>query len=168
VHAKDRIGGGPWYDRTGRIVALTRRDLLQYRPASADPQIRNDLPNEDGVPNHDPDGTGPVDNHNTLTGTNDEGELYSSDPRYTCNDWTNGKADRTGSPRVGHSWLRSGSEAIRILTESYGHWISYTSLAGCGAGVSLEETSGNGPSESRPIVGARGGYGGIYCLALKP
>ncbi|MET0341558.1 MAG: hypothetical protein ABW252_11205 [Polyangiales bacterium] len=46
--------------------------------------------------------------------------------------------------------------------------MSYTSLAGCGAGVSLAETTGMEPSDSRPIVGARGGYGGIYCFALAP
>ncbi|MET0342435.1 MAG: hypothetical protein ABW252_15630 [Polyangiales bacterium] len=168
VHAKDRIGNGPWYDRVGRIVALSKRDLLEFRPAGADSRIEDDLPNEDGIPNHDPDGTGAVDNHNTLTGTDDEGALYSDDPRSTCNDWTNGRSDVKGSPRVGHSWLRTGSEGIRLLSPSYGHWISYTNLPGCGAGVSLGETSGFTDADNRPIVGARGGYGGIYCFALAP
>ena len=167
VHAKDRIGAGPWYDRVGRLVAMTQRDLWQFRPAS-DPLIKNDLPNEDGVPNHNPDGRGQVDNHNTMTGSNEDGELDSDDPRDTCNDWTNGSSDKDGAPRVGHSWLRPGSDAIRILTPSYGSWVSYTNLPGCGAGVSLNETSGSEPADNRPIVGARGGYGGIYCFALQP
>src|SRR5689334_2112445 len=35
VHAIDRIGQGPWYDRLGRVVALTRDDLVQPRPRGA-------------------------------------------------------------------------------------------------------------------------------------
>ncbi|MET0343097.1 MAG: hypothetical protein ABW252_18965 [Polyangiales bacterium] len=168
VHAKDRIGEGPWYDRLGRLVALSKRDLLQFRPASADPLIKNDLPNEDGVPNHDPDGTGQVDNHQTLTGTNNKGELFAQDLRYTCNDWTNAKADRIDSPRVGHSWLRAGVRppSTPVTGGSYGDWMSTSNEAGCGAGVSIVEMGG--PRESNPIVGSGGGYGGIYCFALQP
>ena len=46
VHAIDRVGNGPWYDRLGRIVAASRADLLHDRPEGADPAIQNDLPNE--------------------------------------------------------------------------------------------------------------------------
>ncbi|MET0342434.1 MAG: hypothetical protein ABW252_15625 [Polyangiales bacterium] len=166
VHAKDRIGAGPWYDRTGRVVALTKADLFQYRPASADTRIKNDLPNEDGVPNHDPDGTGQVDNHQTLTGTNHNGELFSKDLRFTCNDWTNAKADSIDSPRVGQSWLRAGFRAPAGNVGGYGHWLSSGNEAGCGAGVSIVEMGG--PRESNPTVGSGGGYGGFYCFALAP
>lgn len=74
VNAIDRIGNGPWYDRTGRVVALTKADLVAQRPATADVAIRRDLPNEDGVPNHAPDGP-TVDNHDTLTGSTTAGLL---------------------------------------------------------------------------------------------
>ena len=107
VHAIDRIGEGPWYDRVGRLVALKKADLLSTRPTSADPQIKNDLPNEDGVPNHNPDGTGEVDNHDVLTGTGANGKVYKLDPRVTCNDWTKSEPDPADAPRVGHSWPRS-------------------------------------------------------------
>jgi hypothetical protein len=103
VHAIDRIGEGPWYDRIGRLVAMDRQGLLGFRPA-ADPAIVDDLPNEDGIPNHDPDGTGAVDNHDTLTGTNAEGQVYSMDPSVTCEDWTT--KEPVGRPRVGHAWPR--------------------------------------------------------------
>jgi hypothetical protein len=108
VDAKDRIGEGPWHDRKGRIVARDLGTLLSERP-DADPVIINDLPNEFGVPNHDPEGTGQVDNHDTLTGTNSMGTLYCpDDPALcTCDDWTS--AEPTGRPRVGHSWPRSGT-----------------------------------------------------------
>ena len=45
--------------------------------ADADPQIRDDCPNEYGIPNHDPDLTGEVDNHQILTGSGLDGRLYT-------------------------------------------------------------------------------------------
>jgi hypothetical protein len=188
VHAINRIGEGPWYDRLGRVVALSKSDLLQFRPATADGSIKNDLPNEDGVPNHNPDGRGPVDNHDTLTGSNDKGEVYANDVRYTCNDWTKSAPDAADAPRVGHSWprmggfggapggfpdapgggARPGGTPARPggAGGSYGHWISSLNEAGCGPGVNLAETGG--PRENNPTVGSGGGYGGIYCFALTP
>lgn len=76
-NAIDRIGTGPWHDRTGRVLANTREDLIADRPKSADPAIINDLPNEFGVPNRNPDGTGNVDNHEILTGSGIDGKLYT-------------------------------------------------------------------------------------------
>jgi hypothetical protein len=108
VDARDRIGEGPWYDRKGRIVAEDLESLLTERPAAA-AEIMNDLPNEFGVPNHDPDGKGQVDNHDMLTGSNSMGRLYCPDDaaHCTCDDWTS--SEPTGRPRVGHSWPRSGT-----------------------------------------------------------
>jgi hypothetical protein len=88
VHAIDRIGDGPWYDRLGRMMTATKQDLAQTRPQGADTAIINDLPNELGVPNHAPDGS-PVDNHDTLTGSGAEGRLYSTDWSHTA---TTGRA----------------------------------------------------------------------------
>ncbi len=106
--AIDRIGEGPWYDRLGRLVANTVEDLRNTRPNGADPDIVDDLPNEDGVPNHQPDPNAEeVDNHDILTGCDEVGELFSTDPGFTCNDWTSAVGS-TGTPRVGHSWPRSG------------------------------------------------------------
>jgi hypothetical protein len=106
VHAIDRVGEGPWYDRLGRLVALNRADLIETRPKGADMLIAHDLPNEDGVPNHAPDGT-LVDNHDILTGTGSSGRLYSEDWGVTCHDWTSAVGG-DGRPRVGHSWTRAG------------------------------------------------------------
>jgi hypothetical protein len=108
VDARDRVGEGPWYDRKGRIVAEDLDSLLTERPAAAT-EIINDLPNEFGVPNHDPDGVGQVDNHDMLTGSNSMGKLYCPDDaaHCTCDDWTS--SEPTGRPRVGHSWPRSGT-----------------------------------------------------------
>lgn len=183
VDAKDRVGQGPWYDRKGRLVAQTLSDLLNERPEGADPAIVNDFPNEFGVPNHDPDGTGNVDNHDMLTGTNAKGTLFCPDDpaRCTCNDWTSAAADNTKPPRVGHSWPRftgggfggggfgggfPGGAGPGGGDGSMANWMSALNEAGCAPGVSLIEMGP--PQQSNPTVGSGGGYGGFYCFALTP
>ncbi|MEA2697397.1 MAG: hypothetical protein QOI66_1668 [Myxococcales bacterium] len=158
VHAIDRIGNGPWYDRTERLVAMTKADLLQPRPRGASAAIINDLPNEYGVPNHRPDPAVPeVDNHHVLTGSTEMGRLYTAaGPDSTCKNWTSAARDSTSRPRIGFSW----PEANRI------NWISGQDEGGCGAGVNVVQTGGSDPNN--PIVGSGGGYGAIYCFALMP
>jgi hypothetical protein len=179
AHAIDRIGAGPWYDRAGRLVAEDMQQLIGTRPANADPTIENDLPNEDGLPNHNPDGSGEVDNHDTLTGSNGMGMLASEDPRLTCSDWTNAEPDPADSPQVGHSWGRdlggggfgpntpgAGSGAAAGGGYNPNHWIEAHAAPGCAPGVGLSESSF--PDQNDPTVGGGGGYGGIYCFALTP
>jgi hypothetical protein len=184
VHAIDRVGSGPWYDRLGRLVAMTRSDLLNARPKGADPAIINDLPNEDGVPNHAPSGTMQEDNHDFLTGTNNMGQLFNADWKFTCHDWTS-TVGTDGTPRVGHTWPRGGGSsgpggrpgAAAPIAGSGGfvggmggidtvNWMSALTEAGCAAGASLVEMGP--PNPSNPTVGSGGGYGGIYCFALTP
>lgn len=157
VNAIDRIGEGPWYDRIGRVVAMTKEELQNERPLGGDPAIADDLPNEDGVPNHQPDPTQPeVDNHDILTGSDDIGQLL--DPDATCDDWTSSVGQEGVRPRVGHSWPRNGGGGR--------HWISEHDAGGCAPGVNI--TGGGGPQPGDYTVGAGGGYGGIYCFALYP
>jgi hypothetical protein len=154
VNAIDRIGAGPWYDRLGRLVASNKAALLHDRPQGADTAIANDLPNEDGIPNHAPDPTKPaVDNHHALTGSDAQGKLYGQTS--TCASWTS-TAKAAGRPRIGFSW----PEGPRV------NWISGQDEGGCGAGVNLIQTGGSDPNN--PIVGSGGGYGGIYCFADVP
>jgi hypothetical protein len=179
IHAVSRVGEGPWFDRLGRLFAQTRADLISSRPKGADPAIANDLPNEDGVPNHAPDGE-QVDNHDVLTGTNDKGEVFSTDWGFTCHDWTS-KEGADGTPRVGHSWPRMGGPGGRPGGSPGGfpgggpggpgggdmaNWMSSLNEAGCAPGASLVEMGP--PDPSNPTVGSGGGYGAIYCFALKP
>lgn len=182
THAKDRIGQGPWYDRMGRLVAMDLAALLQERPAGADPAIANDLPNERGEPNHTDTTPGMDDNHDVITGTNAQG-MY--DGHYNCEDWTStdtpvppetempaeapppaagGAAPPTAGgfrlpdfhgPGLGHSWPSSFSGTS---------WFAAHRALGCGASVALVQT---GPG-SGVGIGNAGGYGGLYCLALKP
>ena len=160
VHAIERIGPGPWYDRLGRLLAPDVNSLLSIRPQGGDRTIRDDFPNEDGVPNHDPDNTGDVDNHDMLTGSNLQGRFEAADR--TCLDWTAAAGNEAieGEPRVGHSWPRDSSPI------PFNSWISSLIESGCAPGVSLVEM---GPPDPRSnTVGSGGGYGGFYCFALIP
>jgi hypothetical protein len=191
VHAIDRIGEGPWYDRLGRLIALNLADLAQPRPRGADPAIINDLPNEDGVPNHNPDGTGNVDNHDMLTGTNASGRLFSTDWSSTCHDWTS-IVGTDGTPHCGHPWPtgaggggiggrdggiiipppgRDGGGGFPPGFDAGGfgdlaNWMSALDEAGCAPGVSIVEMGP--PNPANRTVGSGGGYGGFYCFALTP
>jgi hypothetical protein len=153
VNAIDRVGEGPWYDRKGRILAMNKAALLQTRPQGADAAIANDLPNEDGVPNHDP-GSGIIDNHNVLTGSTTMGTLDSQGLTATCQDWTSPMSNG-GRPRCGVSWPRA----------SLTHWISVLNEGGCAPGTT---PGGGAQSGEQGTVGALGGYGGFYCFALTP
>jgi hypothetical protein len=107
VNAIERIGSGPWYDRIGRLFANNLSELYYDRPQNAAAAIKNDFPNESGTTNQNPDKTGDVDNHDTLTGSNAQGQLYSATA--TCKDWTVADgASSNGQPRVGHSWPTGG------------------------------------------------------------
>lgn len=169
VHAKDRIGNGPWYDRLGRLVAPDLASLLNQRPLGGDSTIANDLPNENGIPNHQDgapgcSGNGCPDNHDTLTGSAADGTLYTRTSAPTCEDWTSAVGS-AGRPRCGHSWPRNivggGGPSMDVA-----HWISALDEAGCSPGINLVEMGP--PDASNPTVGSGGGYGGIYCFALEP
>jgi hypothetical protein len=159
VNAKDRIGAGPWYDRTGRLVSMNLQNLLQNRPSDAASAIKEDLPNEFGIGNHRPNPNAPEDdNHHTLTGSKPDGTLYGATA--TCQDWTTKSRDNktTGRPRIGFSWS----------TGNRTNWISGQDEGGCGAGVTGIGMENGGSDPNNPIVGSGGGYGGIYCFAMVP
>ena len=160
VHAIQRIGNGPWYDRLGRLLAPDLASMMGTRPAGGDATIKNDFPNEDGVLNHNPDGTGQVDNHDMLTGTNSQGMFEG--PTRTCLDWTANAGNKTleGQPRVGHSWPRDSP--LNMINS----WMSSLIESGCAPGVSLIEMGPPDPTSN--TVGSGGGYGGFYCFALIP
>ena len=160
VHAVERIGAGPWYDRNGRLVAANVTNLIQRRPVG-DPALVEDLPNEDGIPNSMPMGT-PVENHRVLTGTGADGHLYNYSASSTCRDWTSA-VGADGRPRVGHSWTRGNLGGVP--SGSIGNWVSAIDEAGCAPGGS---SGFGGTDPSNPTVGSGGGYGGIYCFALMP
>lgn len=158
VHARDRVGAGPWHDALGRLVASSLTQLLMDRPGDANLAIRADLPNENGTPNHmdgAPGCTGAQcpNNHAILTGTGTDGMLYTTvmpATESTCNDWTS--KEPTGSPRCGHSWPRAGSGT---------NWMSSSAVDGCAP------CTGPGGAAGPHCVGITGGYGAFYCFAVN-
>jgi hypothetical protein len=158
VHAIDRVGAGPWYDRAGRLVAQNKADLAGERPSGADTAIVNDLPNEDGVPNHAPDvGGAEVDNHDVMTGTGENGSLFSTDASFTCKDWTTTEGDAV-TPHCGHSWPRVGGPGGRggggDMMGSGTNWMSALNEAGCAAGAFVVEKGPPGATAPRVWVTA--------------
>jgi hypothetical protein len=149
IHAIDRIGPGPWYDRTGRLVASDRAGLLLQRPAG-DSAIASDLPDETGF------GIKRLgDSHDVMTGSNTMGQLDGTSAAATCNDWTSAVGPGSENKvRCGHSWPANSGM----------HWIQAHRLNGCAPGVNLVQ---NGPGTGN-TVGAGGGWGAIYCFALEP
>jgi hypothetical protein len=172
IHAKDRIGQGPWYDRTGRVVSMNLTNLLKERPSDADAMIKDDLPNEEGVPNKRPDPTKPADDtHHFLTGSKATGEWKGKDLHgnsSTCLDWTTKGRKNTSSS--GESGEITGRPQIgfSFIADSRKNWIDGQTEGGCGAGVTGVGMTNGGSQESNPIVGSGGGYGGIYCFAMVP
>lgn len=147
VHAIDRIGEGPWYDRNGRLIAMNKEGLVSGNRPAGDAQAVNDLPDETGQ------GTRRLgDTHDVVTGSNRMGRLRFNGMANTCNDWTS-TAGR-GPVGMGHSWP-AGSGM---------HWIEVHTEPSCAAGVNLVQ---NGPGNGTSI-GAGGGWGGFYCFALQP
>jgi hypothetical protein len=157
VHARDRIGAGPWRDRNGRLVAATLDDLFAGARPRGDAMTVNDLPNERGEPNHYVGAAGyspgqTYDTHDTLTASDTMGRLRAAGMADTCNDWTSTTA--TGRPWIGHSWPRSANSGIQ--------WASDHQTPGCAPGID-RTLGGNGPGN---CIGCAGGYGGFYCFAL--
>jgi hypothetical protein len=168
VDAIDRIGPGPWYDRNGYLVWNNLGEMTADRPPSSY-TYRDDLPNEDGVPNHDYDLDGDVqddDNHDVITGSGTDGRKSAGDTlAQRCNDWTSstvstgttggGRGGGGSGPWCGHSWPRQGSGT---------HWIHSIREGGCNACINLMDIAG--PTDA--CIGSGGGYGGFYCFATTP
>lgn len=169
VNAIDRIGKGPWYDRKGRLVAETTADLISSDRPKADVAIKNDLPNEDGIPNHTPDPTKPaVDNHLTITGSNTKGELFGDN--CTCDDWTSTSGKGGSRPRAGMSWPQNfggGGGGFGGMDFGMKNWISTYDVSGCEPGIDSTDASMAG-SPNIYTIGNGGGYGGFYCFGLNP
>jgi hypothetical protein len=146
VHAIDRIGDGPWYDRLGRLVAMNKAGLLAERP-TGDPAVGADLPDESGM------GTRRLgDTHDVVTGSNRMGRLRFPDPANTCQDWTSA-AGRT-TIGFGHSWPAFSGR----------NWMEVHTGRSCAPSVNLVQNGGGDGSG----IGSGGGWGGIYCFALTP
>jgi hypothetical protein len=93
VHARDRIGAGPWYNAAGELVAS---DLDALHERSGDAEVFLDEHGE--KINGQWPGSPDPNEHDILTGTDPDGRVLAG---HTCADWTSDSADLTA--QVGHS-----------------------------------------------------------------
>ena len=104
VHARDRIGKGPWQNAKGVVIATSVDDLHSDG---------NKISKESGLTEKGTivNGVGDTPNqHDVLTGSQPDGRAYTDSADHTCNNWTSnstgtaqlGHFDRTGGPNT--SW----------------------------------------------------------------
>jgi hypothetical protein len=141
VHARDRIGKGPWFNAKGVQVAANVDDLHSDNNKLSK---ENSLTEKGTVVN----GRGDTPNqHDILTGSTAEGRLAEPEPgtpdqpapeNLTCNNWTSsgpnraivGHHDRTGGGAAPTSWnashaTRSCSQEDLIATGGNGYFYCF-------------------------------------------
>lgn len=108
VHARDRIGEGPWANAAGATVA---QDLGQLHQQGIDPALMLD---EQGAPAGK--GAAPGPEHDIITGSDEDGMLWGAGR--TCSNWTS--SDPGDQVRVGHhDW-----SAIPMPISPNQNWVS--------------------------------------------
>jgi hypothetical protein len=126
VHARDRIGRGPWFNARGALIASNVDDLHQDRNNIRKPTALNEKGEEvNGVGNQ-------PNQHDILTGSDSSGRLVPGNAALTtCGNWTSngagnaivGHHDRLGGPNA--SWnsvhsTRSCSQEDLVATGGAG------------------------------------------------
>ncbi|HYG54448.1 MAG TPA: hypothetical protein VD965_04035 [Burkholderiales bacterium] len=131
VHARDRIGTGPWHNAKGVRIA---RDVADLHSASNNINKDTGL-DETGKPVNDR--TMKPNKHDILTGSRPDGTAFAPLSDMTCSNWTNsgkeatamvGHHDKAGP--IDHPWAVSWNS-------------SHASRGGCGL-EALRSTGGDG------------------------
>ena len=101
INARDRVGGGPWYNAKGILVAENVADLHSDKNNLGK---QTSLSEKGEVVN----GRGDTPNrHDILTGSQMDGTALTGDPiKTTCGNWTSTRAD--GSANLGHHDRQGG------------------------------------------------------------
>jgi hypothetical protein len=139
IHAKDRIGEGPWYNANGMMLAA---DLTALHALTGNPDLFVD---ENGAKiNGQWNGT-PPNEHDIMTGSDSTGSLLMGEMQTTCNDWTSNTLQP--GPQVGHT-DGMGPMMANVLP-NHTSWNGGHPAAGC----------------STMDLNSRGGAGRFYCFA---
>lgn len=145
VHARDRIGAGPWHNVNGELIAgnldelhdesvnITREtaldetgEMVPYVHVNPDGTMRADQP-------------APVE-HDILTGSMADGRAFGTDEDRTCGNWT---SSGQGSAMLGHSDRQSVQPGRSPWAAAHPSW-------GC----------------SQQSLASSGGSGRFYCFAV--
>jgi hypothetical protein len=139
VHARERIGSGPWHNAKGVRIA---RNVEELHSAAANVTKETAL-DEKGQPINDR--SMKPNKHDILTGSRPDGTAFAPFPDMTCGNWTKSGAD--GAAMVGHH-DRAGPVPHPWATS----WnSSHASRNGC----------------SQDALRGTGGDGFFYCFAAK-
>ncbi|MBP9668853.1 MAG: hypothetical protein KBE09_01030 [Candidatus Pacebacteria bacterium] len=125
VHAKDRIGSGPWYNFNGELIASTSETLHGenfLNKATALDEQGNQVKGRGDEPN----------DHDILTGSDAFGMAVSTSTSTTCDNWT---AATSSSAIVGHHDRIGINESAPMKS-----WVSSHQTRGC----SLEQFRSTG------------------------
>ena len=142
IHARSRIGTGPWYNADGVLLA---NDLDELHDPSlvGDPELVVD---ETGEPvNGQWNGVAPNE-HDVITGSDASGMLLLTDVT-TCSDWTSNTLQP--GPQVGHT--DGMGPMMNTSMPNFTSWNGGHAAAGCSA-ADLQ---------------SRGGAGKFYCFAAN-
>jgi len=127
IHARDRIGDGPWYNAEGVLIAQNVDELHGENNINKETALTE----EGNVVN----GRGDDPNmHDILTGSQLDGTAASGEADTTCENWTSRSSD--GSALVGHHDRQGGGAHPTS-------WNSAHSSRGCSQS-DLQSTGGNG------------------------
>ncbi len=140
VHARDRIGSGPWHGASGSMIAANQAELHgdTIELARLGNRVnKNTARDEKG---EFVKGVGDKPNqHDILTGSMPDGRAFTDGMDHTCNNYTS-NGDGKGSAQVGHHDKTGGGS---------GSWNSVHASRGC----------------SQANLVATGGNGHLYCFA---
>jgi hypothetical protein len=127
VHAKDRIGSGPWFNAKGVKVADSVADLHSDNNKLSK---ENSITEKGEVVN----GRGDTPNkHDLMTGSQLDGTAFPEGQSLTCNNWT---SSAEGAAQVGHHDRQGGGQNPTS-------WNSAHASKGCSQEV-LRSTGGDG------------------------
>jgi hypothetical protein len=142
VHARDRIGKGPWYNAKGVLIAS---DVTQLHSASNNINKQTALTEKGTVVN----GRGDNPNqHDILTGSRPDGTAYPgfpNQPSMTCGEWTR-ETGANNFAMVGHNDRLQGTPVTDPWADS---WNSSHLTVSC----------------SKEDLPKSGGAGYFYCFA---
>ena len=147
LHARDRIGNGPWHNAKGAVIATSVADLHSDNNKIS----KANALDEKGQPIK-VRGDTPV-MHDILTGSDKDGHAFPANMDLTCGNWTSsspgvamlGHVDREGNPPV------AGSQNVATYMEFARSWNAAHTSRGC----------------TQPDLIATGGNGLFYCFASQ-
>ena len=138
LHARDRIGAGPWHNARGAMIAATVADLHGDILRDRNQINKVNALSEKGT---QVNGVGDTPNiHDILTGSDSFGRAFPGAADWNCTNWTSTAV--TGSAMVGHHDRTGGGNTS---------WNSVHPSRGCG----------------QPNLVATGGAGLFYCFAAN-